>query len=218
MAVEITGTVYEITISGSSSQSVSVPSDAEIALALVGGYGQADWVDGGAAQDANVTGWTLAGTNLKLGHSTDDSSTYNSSCLMYLKNPTTGTQTFAWSVGTYSYGTIYVVFLKNVATTSYVKARGGAQAYSSASSGSMDATTGDMALAVVGVDSIGSWTGATGYDNDGTHAGFATVSPSSAVTISYGTSNNPGLSAVVIAVGSGGGGGQAAPYINVTIG
>lgn len=206
MAVAITGTVYEITISGSSSQSVTVPADAELALVLVGGYGQANWVDGGASQDANVTGWTIASVNLKLGHSTDDSSTYNSSCIMYLKSPTTGSQTFAWSVGTFSYGTIYVVFLKGVATSSYVKARGGAQAFGTASTGSMDAASGDLALAVAGADSIGSWTNATGYENDTAHADMATVAPSAAVTISYGTSNNPGVSGIVIAQGAGGGG------------
>lgn len=202
MAVAITGSTTKVTFTASGSQSVTIPSDTELCLLLAGGYGATNYLDGGVAQDASITGLTLGGTAFKLAYSMDDSSTYNESIIAYYKSPPTGTPSFAWSIGTYSYGTFYIVCLKSVATSSYIKARGGAQDFTSASSGSMSASTGDMCLAVVGVDSLGSWTGATAYDNDGTHSAIGTATPSADITVTYGSSNNPGLSAVVIAAGA----------------
>src|SRR5205085_164848 len=90
-AVARTGSLTEINSSvNSASQSVTVPSDATLAVVSVSGYQtSANYFHSGTV--------TLGGSAMTAASTTQDSNTaYLYGAMFYLANPPTGTQTLAW--------------------------------------------------------------------------------------------------------------------------
>ena len=119
MAVERTGTAVTInTASDSSSQSITVPSDATLAVVFFGGY-----ISAGTHVAGDVT-LTLGGTTMtNVAHNPGTASGVNGIWIRQLLYPSTGSQTFAWSTGrTFNYGIlITIVFYKGVDTVNPIK-------------------------------------------------------------------------------------------------
>jgi hypothetical protein len=210
MAVTRTGSVLDIhSTANSSSQVITVPADAT--LMIVGGAGQiysGPFATGGAV--------TLNSVGMTLIRGDDTSTSYGNSGLFRLLNPATGDQTLAWNwAGTDNANEgfhIFVAFYKgnNTDAAQVIKSNGGQmQTDIDATTGSMAAASGDLALAVVynyGNHTL-SWSGATEVSHDLYNAmtgGFAEATPSAAVEIiCTGGENYVTISGCVIAAAAG---------------
>lgn len=177
MAVTRTGSVGEITwVSNNSSQSVTVPSDAEIMVVTASCVRDVThYMCNGASEDGSVTTLTLNSVQFKLGkcnESTTEAPANYNLVVFYLVSPSTGSQTLAWDmVGTNNptIGAVFhYAFYKGINTTTPIRSRGSGREVtdSIAETGTMDFVTGDMAVAEAFTPSfsgenITSWTNAT---------------------------------------------------------
>ena len=121
MAVVRTGSVVTISSDATTgSQSITVPSDADIMVVGFGTWdGSTDWIP--------TNPLTLNSVNITKAEETDYQSDVDQTWLGYLVNPDTGTQTFAWDMGSTSGfdGNVYgIAFYKNVDTTSPIVSSG----------------------------------------------------------------------------------------------
>ena len=152
MAIVRTGTEITInTASPDSSQSITVPSDAQIAIAFLSAYSSSVTI-------ANPT-LTLAGTGLTRLVATGVVSTYNSASLEYMLNPPTGSQTLAWDFTSWFGGSseagchIVVVFYKGIDTATPFKDSDGGQNLGNITG--LTYATGDMMVGGVASDGTG---------------------------------------------------------------
>lgn len=153
-AVERTGSIIEIgSNANSGSQSISVPSDAELIIVAVSGF------YGDPTPISTSTGTlTLASVAIPIINEVGDGdaaqSTKQGMVIFGLRSPATGTQTLAWDWG----GTetpdegqnITVGFYKGVASTGWLVDTGGeiGNATAQKTTGEMTADTGDISICV----------------------------------------------------------------------
>lgn len=209
-SVSRTGSVTDIHNNvNSGSQSITVPSDATLAIVTANGfYNQANYFSSGSV--------TLGGDTMSVGRSDDSDITYEFSAIFYLINPSTGSQTLAWdwagSNAPSSGVHIHYAFYKDIDTSSLIRDTGGQQtATGTATTGSMTAQTGDMAIAIAhGYDSSlpsFNWTNATETDDDQYNfsaSSYAEATPSGNITITATQTGGSGvtpyttMSAIVI--------------------
>lgn len=205
--VSRTGSVAAISSSANaSSQSITVPADAELAVVSLSGWDStgSSYFSGGAV--------TLGGDSMTLGKA-DGGSDANNAAIFYLSNPSTGSQTLAWdwagSSGADEGVSIIYTFYSNVDTADPIRDSGGQSTTGgagTASTGTLTALEGDLVVAVgAGNGSSASWTNATEvYDtlynsNVGT---LAEVSPSGDVSVSVTVGSYASVSAIVIKPGA----------------
>lgn len=143
MAVTRTGSVIEIDSSANSgSQSITVPTDAEIMVVAVAGY-----LSSGGSNYFSGTPPTIGGSAMTLGRDDDGDGTYLIQCIFYKTSPATGSQTFAWDWATAAAATLgtqmHIAFYKG-SNTSPLGAAGGSQdPDNSATTGSLVVASGD---------------------------------------------------------------------------
>lgn len=159
MAVERTGTAVNInTSSDSGSQSITVPSDATLAVVFFGGY-----IAAGTHLASDVT-LTLGGTTMtNVGHNPGTTSGVDGIWIRHLVNPATGSQTFGWSTGrTFQYGIlITIVFYRGVDTATPIKSSSLIDTINTptASITGLTYATGDMMVGGVQSDTVPTVTG-----------------------------------------------------------
>lgn len=214
MAVSKTGSIVKITASGASSQSVTVPADATLAVFMIcGASGTANVFDGGVAQDANITGLTLGGTTMKSLLSSDDLTSTYIGIMAYLVNPSTGSQTLAWPVGaSITDGLqIYVAFFKGLDTASPFRDRSINQVTTgTATASSITASAGDLTIAFGAEGQTATLGGVTEETEDAynnVHAHYGESTSTGAISATLGTTTwGAFVGAAIIKVSSGGGG------------
>ena len=209
MAITRIGSVGSFTnTSASSTQAITVPSDAEIMVVGIVGW------DGGDIPTFESA--TIAGAAM-----TKVSADYSDCCMMgaifYRVLPTTGSQTFAWtwagSLASYG-GQFLYAFYKGIDTSSAIRDSDGAQFSSGPfSTKTLTAQSGDMIVAFVEAYdeySLPSWSGASEakggnpyYNNTGATWGEGAPSGNTAVGIS-GWSGDGGIVAIVLKPATGG--------------
>lgn len=149
MAVTRTGSVIEVDSSANSgSQSITVPSDAEIMVVSAGGY---------ASGTPNFMGGfppTIGGAGMTLGRDDDNNGSLLLQCIFYKVSPATGSQTFAWDWSGTSAPNLgiqmNIAFYKGIDTASPIGATAGAQdGDNSATTGSMTVANGDAVFIAV---------------------------------------------------------------------
>jgi hypothetical protein len=215
-AVSRTGSLTEIDDrNDSSSQSVSVPSDATLAVVAVSGFqSTVNKFSGGTV--------TLGGSTMTAVSSGQDGTTSRfMGAMFYLVNPPTGTQTLAWDWLGSTNPTDGVVlvhgYYKGNATVSMARDTDGVQgAATSYSTKSLTATTGDLIIAwghLFKTTSLTySWTNATkvadfqtttSFQNAGGSWAEGSPSGNTSVTFSHSgtTANDGGVGALVVKSG-----------------
>lgn len=212
MAVSRTGSITDIhTSNNTGSQSVSVPADAELMV-----VGLAGAIDSGSIFGTASISIGGAAASLILDAYGDG---VWESALFYRVSPATGSQTFAWDFagsGSVTYGAhILIAFYKGINTTTPIKANGGeASGDGSFTTGSLSATTGDMAVALCskyGGFGDSTWSGVTEIStdfNNNCYYSWGEGTPSSNVTITATVtdgSNYGAVCGIVIAQAAGGG-------------
>lgn len=197
--VERTGSVtaYETT-ANNDTRSVTVPSDATIAIVGVSNWVASDTYISGGDVTINSDSMTVAEAN-----TADQQST-----IFYLQNPDTGTQTLEWdwegSAAVDQGATIVIAFYKGVDANYPIKDSGGesTNGASSGTTGSLSADTGDMVVAMAGGEGTGaSWTNATEQHDSlyNTNVGsYAEATPTGDVTVSVSMTDWVTISAVVL--------------------
>lgn len=191
-SVSRTGSVGNInTTANNSSQAVTVPSDATLAIVGVTGY------------DTTVSPFStgtlsLGGSSMTVGRADDDNTSFDMTAVFYLANPSTGSQTLAWNWAGTNAATlgfhIFTAFYTGNDTSSPIRGSGGGRtATDSANTGAMTAVSGDMIVAAGegarngGTTPTGiSWTNATGaagnqYNSE--YGSFAESTSSGSVTV-----------------------------------
>lgn len=126
MTVERTGTAVNInTSSNTGSQSITVPSDATLAVMFFGGASGDD-----TGFDSGNSTFSIGGFPATWRARSASSFDVGDCCVSTLSNPATGSQTFAWTCGaSITYGNMLtIVFYKGVDTSSPVRSSGGNQA------------------------------------------------------------------------------------------
>ena len=137
----ITGSIAQVdSSSASGSQSVTVPTDAELALVMPVWW---HWTE-------LTFSCTLGGTSLTQVIWQNNTS-HEGSGIFRLSNPSTGSQTFAWTLsddpGTGA--TYFIVFLKDVDTTDPITGSAtGLEDTQTATSGSFSSSTDDLCICV----------------------------------------------------------------------
>jgi hypothetical protein len=119
MSVVRTGSTVAIdTTTASSSQSITVPSDAEIAVVFGGGYF-------GNVSIGNPV-FTLGGSNCTRAVGGTPGGDFDAAVIEYKVSPATGTQTLAWTFPTIASGSvrIFVVFYKSINISSPIGSTG----------------------------------------------------------------------------------------------
>jgi hypothetical protein len=126
--VQRVGTAVTIDVSGNSSQSITIPSDAEIVLAYGAGY----WTNPSGLPNP---AFTLSGTAMtRIVAVAADVPDNDETWVEYRVNPATGSQTLAWDfTNANAYGAIVVVFYKGINTSSPIRS---SQGQNSAGTGS----------------------------------------------------------------------------------
>ena len=154
MAIVRTGTAITInTATAESSQSITVPSDAQIAVAFLGAYSNL-----GGVTIPNPC-LTLAGTGLTRLVATGVLGAYSQASLEYVVTPPTGSQTLAWNFTSWLLGSgdggchIVIAFYKGINTSSPIVDSDGGQNLGSITG--LTYTTGDMMVGGVTSDGTG---------------------------------------------------------------
>jgi hypothetical protein len=197
MAVERIGSVVTLTSgANNSSNAVTVPSDAELIVVLVGGFRNVtNYFTGGSV--------TLGGEALTAAIVGDGNTAETMLAGFYRANPLTGSRTLAWDwVGTAVASTgvvLHVAFYKGLDTSDPIR-------WSSADQGGVSlaatAVSGDLVAAVGASEDAGhTWTNATEavetlFNN--VRVSMAEASPSGDVTVSYNGSTFPSIGALTI--------------------
>lgn len=215
MAVVRTGSVLDIHSNvNSSSQVITVPSDATLAVVGISGwcYNNDYFWSGGSLKLNNVS---FDVTQVEDG----GSAVYDATVLFTLKNPSVGSQLLEWDWKGTAAPTegshIIIAFYKGNNLTNPIRSTGGQQQNDhDATTGVLSALSGDLALAVAYgfSDQLISWTGATNKSQDYYNycrGAFAEVEPSGNVTITASKAGGDDayvtISGCVIAVAAGGG-------------
>jgi hypothetical protein len=197
-----TGSLINIDSNDDGSQSITVPSDAEMIVFTAALY------DG--AGDAGLASVSIGGNALTIER--DESGSMNSqiTAIAYRVNPPTGSQTLAWTwdAPPLNEGAVILIgFYKGVDTADPIRDSGGQQVTSnSMTTGSMTAQTGDMAVAVVCAypdTATVSWTNATEVQDETYNQdvnSYAEASPTGNITISatHTGLNYGAISAIII--------------------
>ena len=174
MAVTKTGSTITIQSGDDGSQSVTVPTDADICVVMCSLYaGTPNWIV------ANPV--TLAGTNLTTAEKTDNQTSNGHVWIGYIVSPSTGSQTLAWNftVGTVNEGINFVVtFWTGVDTASPI-VDSGKQTTSGADLTGLSADSGDMMVGCA-------------YSYNSTHT---SVTDNSQTELTRSTYNSAGLGA-----------------------
>lgn len=211
MSVTRTGSVGSIQSAlNSSSQAITVPSDAEIIVVSAGGYEPvASYFSGGAV--------TLNSVPLTVGRADDTDTAKVMSAMFYLVNPATGSQTLAWDwVGTTTPDVgvqIYYSFYKGVNKASPIRDSQGIQQTGSTSVSRTVANTqpGDMICAYSHME----------QNNPNYPTGIDWTNATEVTENAYNKSNNAyaensaGADVTVTATGTGGSG--SSYYYNLSI-
>ena len=152
MAIVRTGTAVTInTATVNGSQSITVPSDAEIAVAFLGAYSDSPTIP-------NPT-LTLAGSGFTRQITSGVSNQYNQVSVETYLTPPTGSQTLAWNFTTWLAGSydggchIIIAFYKGINTTTPIKSSAGQQ--NTGSLTGLAYAAGDMMVGGVGSDGTG---------------------------------------------------------------
>jgi len=208
--VNRTGSVTDIHSNASSgSQVISVPSDATLAiLGHVGGSGLSAYISGGVAPKLNGASFTNVRIDPTGGGGWEITS------LWYLKDPSAGSSTLEWDWGGDTVPDegihIFVAFYKGNDRTDPIKSNGGQeQSDNDATTGEMNAASGDLAVAAVYhyQDNAITFSGATSVSQDfynvarGAFAENTSLSGPVTITASS-TAAYVTISGVVIAAGS----------------
>lgn len=225
MAITRIGSLTQINSStNASSQSVSVPTDAELMVVVVSGYESvANFFTSGSL--------TIGGdafTAVSAGSNSDTS--FFMGAMFYKVLPATGTQTLAWdwAGSSISNGAIIrYAFYRGIDTSSPVRDSHGTQNQTGFTiSKTLTAQSGDLILAWQHLFDAGtntfSWTNATkvadATDFNGAAGSYAEGAPTGnvAITCTH-TNTDGGLSTLVLKPAAAGGGSSAAPQHNLTL-
>lgn len=218
MAVTITGSPIEIqTAANASSQSVTVPADADLVVIGVSGYESGSPFTNGSL--------TLNSVALTKNIADDDSAFQGGQ--FYLVNPATGSQTLAWDWGGTAalFGGVILVlrFYKGVDTADPIRDSHASQAAAGVfATDTLTAQTDDLVTAFSwmfgGSPEPVTWTNATEIDEYGAftfaNASLAEVAPSGNVqiTATWDTASDGGIAALVLQPAAG----SASPTVNPT--
>ena len=233
-AVSRTGSVTNIQNSADNgSQSVTVPSDATLAVLTIEGYNSS------RTKISGFTSLTLGGNTMTLRVSQVDGGTDGDQCGIFtLTNPPTGSQTLSWNWGGSTSwadgGQINVAYYKGVNTSNPIGSTGGgtanpagtsASANTPASAGTLTASSGDAITAVAYYSGGGtgnfSWSGVSSVNNlayNSSGGSYAETFPSgnTAVSASMNVSANfVTISAAVIKAATAGNSAPAAPTLSL---
>ena len=210
MAVVQTGTPVNINASSdSSSQSITVPSDAELMVVFYAGYESA------GSYTSSEVALTIGGASLTHIIANGAGSGTNGCFVQYRVSPATGSQTFAWTISSgYSYGHAFVIaFYKGVDITSPILDSDSTytDVGTSATTPTMTVNTGDMMVGGLALDNSPTVTGSSqtqvgsiglGTKGGTVHLGVAERASASSFTASFAATSFAGLVAIVIAQAS----------------